>query len=149
MAWEKVMEETLLPAGARQVVDAGGKKFLMLNHCDKVFAISTTCPHWGLPLELGRLTDDCGIVCPWHRSGFDLETGDIKAWAPWPPGFGVVLGATSRKKVLPTYPTKVEDGNIWVQTELEGESESFSVPTPPKPVVKPATPSESSGPKVP
>jgi nitrite reductase/ring-hydroxylating ferredoxin subunit len=68
-------------------------------------------------LELGRLTDDCGIVCPWHRSGFDLATGDVKAWAPWPPGLGVVLGATSRQKVLPTYPVKVEDGSVWVMTE--------------------------------
>src|SRR5438309_12019439 len=128
MAWEKVMEEKLLPPGARQMVDAGGKKLLMLNHCDKIFAISSTCPHWGLPLELGRLTDDCGIVCPLHRSGFDLETGDIKAWAPWPPGFGVVIGSTSRTKVLPTFPTKIEDGSTWVQTEPEEQRLSHAQP---------------------
>lgn len=122
MGWEKVMPESSLQAGARQVIQVGDKKLLLLNHCGKVFAVSTTCPHWGLPLELGRLTDDCGIVCPWHRSGFDLETGDVKAWAPWPPGLGVVIGATSRKKVLPTYPTKIEGGEIWVQTEPETQS---------------------------
>jgi nitrite reductase/ring-hydroxylating ferredoxin subunit len=114
MAWEKTIPEQDLTEGKRQVVKLDGKSVLLLNHCGKIFAISSTCPHWGLPLETGRLTDDCGIICPWHRSGFDLPTGDVKAWAPWPPGLGLVLGATSRKKVLPTYPVRIEDGNIMV-----------------------------------
>lgn len=114
MSWEKTLAIKELPSGARQVVTVSGQRVLLINHCGKFFAVSATCPHWGLPLELGRLTDDCGIICPWHRSGFDLATGDVKAWAPWPPGLGLVIGATSRKKVLPTYATKVKDDYIWV-----------------------------------
>jgi nitrite reductase/ring-hydroxylating ferredoxin subunit len=119
MGWEKTIPVSDLPDGGRKVVTVDSKPVLLINHCNKYYAISSTCPHWGLPLELGRLTDDCGIICPWHRSGFDLDTGDVKAWAPWPPGLGLVLGATSRRKVLPTYPTKVEDGTIWVTMDAE------------------------------
>ncbi len=114
MTWHKAITENQLPAGAKQVVKAGTQSVLLINHCGKIHAVSPSCPHWGLPLEPGRLTDDCGLICPWHRSAFDLESGDVKAWAPWPPGLGRVLGATSRRKVLPTYATRVEDGFIWV-----------------------------------
>src|SRR5688572_22942934 len=122
MGWEKTIPVSELPDGGRKVVTVDSKPVLLINHCNKFYAISSTCPHWGLPLELGRLTDDCGIICPWHRSGFDLDTGDVKAWAPWPPGLGLVLGATSRKKVLPTYATKVEDGTIWVTIDAEASA---------------------------
>jgi nitrite reductase/ring-hydroxylating ferredoxin subunit len=127
MGWEKTILASDLPDGGRKVVTAGSKTVLLIKHCSKVYAISSTCPHWGLPLEMGRLTDDCGIICPWHRSGFDLDTGDVKAWAPWPPGLGLVLGATSRKKVLPTFPTKVEDNAIWV---MVGQAEALPQTSP-------------------
>jgi nitrite reductase/ring-hydroxylating ferredoxin subunit len=134
MAWEKTIPVNDLPDGGRKVVTVDNKPVLLINHCEKVYAISSTCPHWGLPLELGRLTDDCGIICPWHRSGFDLDTGDVKAWAPWPPGLGLVLGATSRKKVLPTYATKVEADSIWVNLD----SEAVGTASAPKVVSEPA-----------
>jgi nitrite reductase/ring-hydroxylating ferredoxin subunit len=112
MNWERVLPYAALRPGMKKTVRVGGKDILLINHCDKVFAISTSCPHWGLPLEPGRLTDDCGLICPWHRSAFDLQTGDVKAWAPWLPGLGRVIGATSRRKALPTYATRLEDEHI-------------------------------------
>jgi nitrite reductase/ring-hydroxylating ferredoxin subunit len=127
MSWEKVLSRNELPAGAKKVVKVQNKNVLMINHCDRIFAVDASCPHWGLPLEPGRLTDDCGLMCPWHRSAFDLATGDVKAWAPWPPGLGRVLGATSRQKVLPTFATRVDDdGSIWVSLEPSPKTETVS-----------------------
>jgi nitrite reductase/ring-hydroxylating ferredoxin subunit len=140
MGWERTIPVSDLPDGGRKVVTVDNKPVLLINHCNKVYAISSTCPHWGLPLELGRLTEDCGIICPWHRSGFDLDTGDVKAWAPWPPGLGLVLGATSRKKVLPTYPTKVEDSAIWVSLDAEPAVAAAPDAPVPTPVPIPDTP---------
>lgn len=69
-----------------------------------------------LPLKGGRVEDGT-IVCPWHHSAFDLRTGDVRDWSPWPPAVGRMLRALSREKALPTFPTKVEDGSIWVGIE--------------------------------
>jgi nitrite reductase/ring-hydroxylating ferredoxin subunit len=152
MGWEKTIAVSELPDGGRKVVTVDSKPVLLINHCNKYYAISSTCPHWGLPLELGRLTDDCGIICPWHRSGFDLDTGDVKAWAPWPPGLGLVLGATSRKKVLPTFATRVEDGAIWVSLDGEGaavsiQSTSVTAASAPKAETPPPADTPSAAPQ--
>lgn len=114
MKWIKALNESELPEGARQIVKLESRVILVLNYHGEVFALDNSCPHWGLPLQIGRVTDDCGIVCPWHHSAFDLRTGDVKAWSPWPPGLGRLLGATSRRKALPVFPTRVEDKSIWV-----------------------------------
>ncbi|MGD8996619.1 MAG: nitrite reductase (NAD(P)H) small subunit, partial [Anaerolineae bacterium] len=60
------------------------------------------------------------IVCPRHHSVFDLETGAVQEWAPWPPVVGRALGAIYQENTLPVYPTKVENGRIWVGIEESG-----------------------------
>lgn len=103
-----------LPEGSRRVVDLGTRKALVIHHKGEIFAVDNACPHLRFPLTDGALTDDCSIVCPFHHSAFDLKNGDVKEWSPWPPGLGVVLGAISRRKILPVFETKIEDGYLWV-----------------------------------
>ena len=117
MKWIKVADSEKLSSGERQIVKVEGRAVLVINHEGELFAMDNSCPHWGLPLQIGRVTDDCGIVCPWHHSAFDLRTGDVKAWSPWPPGLGRVLGATSRRKALRVFPTRIEDDSIWIGVE--------------------------------
>jgi len=74
----------------------------------------------GAPLEKGKVTEEGTLVCPRHRSEFNLRTGEVKKWAPWPPGVGRVLGAISSEKPLPVYPTRIDQGSIWVGTEDSG-----------------------------
>ncbi len=118
MSWIKVLAESELKPGARRVVDAGSRRVLLVHHLGQVFAVASACPHMGLPLRWGKLNDDCSLTCPWHHSAFDLRTGDVKDWSPWPPGLGVVLGALSRRKALPVFPVKVESGAIWVDADV-------------------------------
>ncbi|HET91653.1 MAG TPA: Rieske (2Fe-2S) protein [Chloroflexi bacterium] len=114
MTWIKVLSQTDLPAGSRQLVKAGGRDVLLVHHNGHIYAIANRCPHLGASLARGELTGDNAIVCPRHRSAFDLETGDVKAWSPWPPAFGRMLGAVRREQALSVYPIKVEDGEIWI-----------------------------------
>ena len=113
MSWIKVLESTLAP-GDRQVVNVGDKKVLVLNHEGQYFALDNACPHLNLPLKKGKITDDGAIVCPFHRTAFDLVTGAVKVWTPWPPVVGQVLAKISTEKAIAVFPVKVEADSIWV-----------------------------------
>ena len=117
MRWLDVLEESRLPEGAREVVPADGQDILLIHHQGQIYALAARCPHMGAPLKRGRLTDDGALVCPWHRSAFDLRTGDVQDWTPWPPAVGSILGAVRRERALPVWPVKVEAGRIWVEIE--------------------------------
>jgi nitrite reductase/ring-hydroxylating ferredoxin subunit len=74
----------------------------------------------GASLEKAKVTEENTLVCPRHRSVFDLRTGKVKEWVPWPPAIGRVLGSVSREMPLPVYPTRIDQGSIWVGTEDSG-----------------------------
>jgi len=114
MNWVQALSQDELPEGARQVVQVGEHAILLLHHQGQIYAMSRSCPHLGGGMDKGKVTDQGTIICHLHHSEFDLRTGEVKVWAPWPPGVGRVLGVVSQEKPLPVYPTKVEAGAIWV-----------------------------------
>ena len=115
MSWVNVMPLTELPEGERHVLTVGDRSIALIGHQGQVFAISPRCPHMGGPVYSGRITSALTIICPWHHSAFDLRTGEIRAWAPWPPGVGLVLGAVRPRHRLPVYATRIQDGVIGVE----------------------------------
>lgn len=114
MTWTKVLPSQSLTPGTREVVKVGNQNILLLNHEGSLYAIDNACPHLKLPMKKGKITEDGAIVCPWHRSAFDLKTGSVKTWTPWPPVVGQVLGTISSEKPLSVFPVREEDGSIWV-----------------------------------
>jgi nitrite reductase/ring-hydroxylating ferredoxin subunit len=118
MNWMQALAQDELPEGARQVVRLADRSILLIRHQGQVYALASACPHMRLPLK-GAQIEGHTLTCPWHHSAFDLQTGDVREWSPWPPAVGRMLGALSRKKALPLYPTKVEDGSIWVGIQDE------------------------------
>jgi nitrite reductase/ring-hydroxylating ferredoxin subunit len=117
MNWIEVLAQDELPEGARQVVKTAARDILLINHRGQIHAVDNRCPHMGASLARGEVTDEGTIICPRHHSSFDMHTGDVKDWAPWPPGVGRVLGTISRERALRVFPTKVEEGSIWVGLE--------------------------------
>ncbi len=115
MGWTKVLSESDLPQGARQVVTVDGQKILLLNHGAKIHAVANRCPHMNLPMKKGKITEDGAIVCPFHRSAFDLCSGEAKEWTPFPPVVGQLMGKIKAANPLPVFPTRTEDGSIWVE----------------------------------
>ncbi|TAF08032.1 MAG: Rieske (2Fe-2S) protein [Nostocales cyanobacterium] len=113
MAWTKILEANALSPGAREVVKVGNRNILVLNHENQLYAVENTCPHLKLPMKSGKI-EDGAIVCSFHRSAFDLSTGEVKAWCPWPPGVGKLMSMVSQPKTLPVFPLRVEDGNILI-----------------------------------
>ncbi|MFO2903310.1 Rieske (2Fe-2S) protein [Legionella pneumophila serogroup 1] len=112
MEWKKALAVNDLDE--RKVVKVEKHKILFIKQKEKIHAVQHNCPHFKLPLFKGKITEDCAIICPFHKSAFDLETGDVKDWSPWPPVVGNVLGKISREKTLKVYPTKIEEGMILV-----------------------------------
>lgn len=106
-----------IPENSRKVIDIGEYTVLIIHEHGKFFAVDNKCPHMKLPLQKGKISDDGAIVCPFHRSAFDLEKGDVKDWSPWPPLVGKALGALAREKALPVFETEVKDGKLWVSSE--------------------------------
>jgi nitrite reductase/ring-hydroxylating ferredoxin subunit len=116
MNWINVLPEAELLEGERKVVKVNGHSILLIHEAGQLYAIASACPHMRLPLKGGKIEGHT-ITCPWHHSAFDLDTGDVKDWSPWPPAVGKMLGALSREKTLPVFPIKLEDGAIWVGIE--------------------------------
>lgn len=117
MSWVKVLPVDSLPENERKVVKVGERNILLLYHDSKLFAVDNICPHLKLPMKKGKITEDGAIVCPWHHSVFDLCTGDVKEWSPWPPVVGKALSLISGSKDLSVFPVRVEEGSIWVDVE--------------------------------
>src|SRR5260370_29118499 len=62
---------------------AFGEAILVARQSSELFAIGTTCTHYGGPLAEGVMVD-CTVRCPWHHARFDLRTGGAVAG----PAFG-------------------------------------------------------------
>jgi nitrite reductase/ring-hydroxylating ferredoxin subunit len=115
MSWTKVLSQDELPPDARKVVKVEQRAILLLNHNNQIYAVDNTCPHMKLPMSKGKVTDSGEIICPFHRSCFKLDTGNVAEWTPFPPGVGKVLGMISKEKKLPVFPTRIQEGSIWVE----------------------------------
>lgn len=106
--------------GERKVVEIEGRKIGVIRKNGGFHAYLNWCPHQGGPVCEGPITgqtkgsydrenleedlewseDDQVLVCPWHSWEFDLETGE---------------NLPDRSVKLPTFPTRVEDGDVIVE----------------------------------
>jgi len=75
---------------------------------NKVYAIDNRCPHEGYPLIQGEINPEkCTLTCQWHNWKFDIKSGDAK------------IGQDSVR----TYPTKIENGSVWINLSPPSKSE--------------------------
>jgi nitrite reductase/ring-hydroxylating ferredoxin subunit len=100
-----VLEESELAQEAMRRAEVDGVGILLSRSSSgNICAISATCNHFGGPLEQGEQEGDT-VVCPWHKSRFDLCSGEvIDGPAVFP---------------QPRYETRVRDGKIEVRAAGE------------------------------
>ncbi|XP_071763604.2 uncharacterized protein LOC139918197 [Centroberyx gerrardi] len=86
--------------------DDGEHIVLVHTEDDRYWAMDSSCPHEGGPLELGDIEDlgngKMALVCPWHHFDFCLETG---------------TSSTGLKNHV--YEVRVVQGEVYVNTQNE------------------------------
>ncbi|MHB1413904.1 MAG: Rieske (2Fe-2S) protein [Chloroflexota bacterium] len=95
-----VLPENELEDNMPKRVDVQGTPVMLLRRHGHIHALAETCTHLGGPLAEGRVVDE-NIVCPWHGSHFDLNTGDV------------VMGPATFGEVV--YDVRVRDGQVEVR----------------------------------
>ncbi|MEM8594570.1 MAG: Rieske (2Fe-2S) protein [Pseudomonadota bacterium] len=86
MAKHKVCLESELAQGKQIAVTCGDDNVLVFHLDDGFYATQSNCTHLFMPLKKGKIIDGCQIQCPIHRARFDIKTGEVVAWANFPPG---------------------------------------------------------------
>lgn len=97
--WTPVLPAASLEEGKPQRVGVGadGVGLVLYRNGDSVSAVGEFCPHLAAPMADGWL-DRGRIVCPWHGSWFDAQSGEV------------LRGPSAA--ALPCYQTRLRDGMI-------------------------------------
>jgi class 3 adenylate cyclase/nitrite reductase/ring-hydroxylating ferredoxin subunit len=143
--WVHAFAENELKIDEHRILEFDDFDVVVVRGSGSFFAFNNACPHLHLPLferrdmaegSLGcfpgtntprplhsTLVDNRGLVCRWHHSCFDLQTGDVRDWATrlaadgTSPGWEF-LGDVSRNRMkLKVYPCRVQDGDLWIALE--------------------------------
>ena len=143
--WVRVFAEDELATGDRRILQFEDFDVAIVRGDNGHYAFNNACPHLHLPLyeprevaegDLGyfpgtqtprpansTITDDLGVICRFHNSCFDLQTGDVRDWATrlqddgTSPGWEFLGDISKNRTKLTVYPCRVHDGYLWIALE--------------------------------
>ena len=108
-----------VPEGGMLAVDVAGKSVLIARIGGQIAAVLNSCPHLGLAMTRGALTD--GVLrCPWHGSRFDFCSGRNLDWVnafmgmPVPGWTRKMLSMGKAPAPLKVLAAEERDGQIYV-----------------------------------
>jgi nitrite reductase/ring-hydroxylating ferredoxin subunit/uncharacterized membrane protein len=94
-----IANESELRSGETLRVEIDGIIAAVVRLDGEIYAFQEFCTHRFGPLSEGAF-EGCEVICPWHRSRFDIRTGKVTAGPA--------------KVDLRTFRTAVRDGKIWI-----------------------------------
>jgi len=114
-AEEKIGAVVDLPPGT--VIGVG--RYAVGNAAGRYFAVTRRCRHLGADLAGGLIDDEGCLVCPWHQSAYDVDSGRMVrgpqgAFAKVP---GLDWGYRMLTRVLPLGRATVaeRDGDLYLR----------------------------------
>lgn len=102
--WMPVMPQDSLPDNGLHRAEVDNVGMVLFRSDDGIRAVGEFCPHLAAPMADGWV-DRGRVVCPWHGSQFDPESGEV------------VRGPASAP--LPCYQVRTRDGMIEVRADSE------------------------------
>ncbi len=132
LVWHRALTADELAEGEHQIVEVATMDVVVARTGGEVVAFNNACPHLRLPFfDRGGspgATDMVGVsrfengsvVCRWHVSSFDLQTGEVLGWgralAPdgTSPGMEYLGDLSKNQAPLEVLPVSIEDGQVWV-----------------------------------
>ena len=120
--WTTVCEsKDLKPKSLKACFGAGQDILIATDKGGRVFAAANVCPHIGTPLDQGTVEGNA-IVCPLHRSAFDLKTGKLVGpWCPAPPLIGPLTGKLKSPRELQTFQARQQGGKVQVLLDINAK----------------------------
>merc|ERR1719454_1122083 len=120
--WTTVCKASdLKPSSLKPVFGAGQDILIATSSNGKVFAAANVCPHIGTPLDQGTVENNA-IVCPLHRSAFDLKTGKLVGpWCPAPPLVGPLTGKLKSPRELLTFQARKQGDKVQVLLDVNAK----------------------------
>ena len=143
--WVRVFAEDELAINEHRILNFEDYDVVVIRGADDYFAFNNACPHLHLPLferramvegDLGyfpgtdtprplnsTVIDDRGLVCRWHHSCFDLQTGEVRDWATrlaedgTSPGWEFLGDISKNQNKLTVYACRIHDGYLWIALE--------------------------------
>jgi nitrite reductase (NADH) small subunit len=98
--WVRVTRCENVPLREGRAVTLAGREIAIFNLGDRFMATDNQCPHKGGPLCDGIVAGD-SVVCPLHAWKVRLDSGTVER-------------PNSNDKRIATYPTRVDDGVLWL-----------------------------------
>jgi len=137
--WQHAFAADELAVGERRILELEKCDVVVWRGADGYVAFNNACPHVRLPFydpkppreeHLAMLpprqsvvTEDLGIVCRWHGSCYDLQTGEIRAWCRLlnedgtSPGWEFLGDVSKNLAPLEVFPCRIADGQLWISLE--------------------------------
>ena len=116
----KVADLGTLPEGKGLSCKAGAVSLVLIKAKGRVRALENKCPHLGLPLARGKIEND-EIICPFHGSRFNIETGANTDWVcsfaglPTPLWTRALLAMGKKPQPVRTFAVTVENDGVFVE----------------------------------
>jgi len=121
--WTTVCDaKELKPATLTAAFGAGQDILIATDKGGKIFATANVCPHIGTPLDQGTVEGNT-IVCPLHRSAFDLKSGQLVGpWCPAPPLIGPLTGKLKSPRSLQTFQARKQGNKVQVLLDVNAKA---------------------------
>ena len=102
--WIRVTARDSVPPREGRAARIGDREIALFNLGERFLAVENRCPHRGGPLADGILAGNA-VVCPLHAWKVCLDDGGVQRPA-------------DASACVRTYPTRVEEGIVWVEVPV-------------------------------